>query len=48
MTKEAQLFHKDDFILNQVLFTTFTPENNILVALKGNNYLAFDMQSRLI
>jgi|LauGreDrversion4_2_1035121.scaffolds.fasta_scaffold35308_2 hypothetical protein len=38
--------HKDDFILNQVELTTFTPWNDILIKLKSFSFLFFNIHGQ--
>ena len=42
--QEMQVIHNDDFILEQVDFTTFTPNDDVLVVLKDLTLLAFDIK----
>ena len=37
-----QVVHNDDFVLEQVDFTTFTPQDDVLVVLADLTMLAFD------
>ena len=42
VSQEMQVVHNDDFVLEQVDFTTFTPQDDVLVVLADLTMLAFD------
>ncbi len=39
------MLHKDDFIVDKVELTTFTPWNDVLIKVKSGIFMFFDMHA---